>query len=84
MNISFVIKPPNLDMNNFYIADWQYLETEGPADMWFYSNYENMRNFGDVFNILSNDIKAGSPYETWAGGTDGGIVNSSFIFLLLF
>ena len=66
---------PNLDMNNFYIADWQYLETEGPADMWFYSNYENMRNFGDVFNILSNDIKAGSPYETWAGGTDGGIVN---------
>ena len=67
---------PNLDMTNFYIANWQYLETEGPADMWFYSNYENMIKFSDVFNILSKDIKVGSPYENWAGSNDGGMVNA--------
>ena len=34
-----------------------------------------LHNDCNLYNILSNDIKAGSPYETWAGGTDGGIVN---------
>lgn len=36
---------PNLDMNYFYMADWQYIDTEGPADMWFYSSAENMSIF---------------------------------------
>ena len=34
---------PHYDMDNFYIANWQYLDTEGPADMWFYSNKENKK-----------------------------------------
>lgn len=65
------------DMNHFFMADWQYLETEGPADMWFYSNKENMSNFAKVFDILSEDIKINSEYQKWAGKNDGGIVNTT-------
>jgi hypothetical protein len=67
---------PNFDMEHFYMADWQYLDTEGPADMWFYSNLENMKKFNKVFDILSNDIKVGSSFENWAGHRDGGMVNA--------
>lgn len=67
---------PNLDMNYFYMADWQYLETEGPADMWFYSSKSNMSYFAHLFNILSEEIKVGSIYEEWAGNEDGGMLNT--------
>ena len=66
----------NLDMTKFYMANWQYLETEGPADMWFYSNKENMSNFSKIYDILSNDIKINSEYQKWAGSNDGGMVNT--------
>lgn len=66
---------PNLDMNKFYMADWQYIETEGPADMWFYSNKKNMINFTKLFEILSNQIQVGSKYQEWTGNSDGGMVN---------
>lgn len=67
---------PNFDMGYFYMADWQYLDTEGPADMWFYSNLENMKKFNKVFDVLSNDIRVGSSFQTWAGTSDGGMVNA--------
>jgi len=66
----------NFNMNKFYTADWQYLESEGPADMWFYSNLENMKHFSNIFNLLSNDIRVDSEYEYWCGSNDGGIVNA--------
>lgn len=67
---------PNFDMRYFYMADWQYLDTEGPADMWFYSNLENMKKFNKVFDVLSNDISVGSSFQTWAGTSYGGMVNA--------
>jgi hypothetical protein len=67
---------PSFDMNYVYMADWQYLNTEGPADMWFYSNKKNMSNFASIFDILSNDIKINSEYQAWAGEADGGVVNT--------
>jgi hypothetical protein len=67
---------PKLDMSKVYMADWQYLQTEGPADMWFYSNKENMSKFSQIYTILSEDIKIDSQYEKWAGTKDGGIVNT--------
>ena len=67
---------PDYDMENFYMANWQYLDTEGPADMWFYSNKENMSNFAKIFDILSNDVKIGTEYQKWAGDADGGLVNT--------
>jgi hypothetical protein len=66
---------PNLDMSKFYMANWQYLETEGPADMWFYSNQENMMHFADIFNLLYKDMVSGGEMERWAGPNDGGVVN---------
>lgn len=67
---------PNYDMENFYMANWQYLDTEGPADMWFYSNKKNMDNFLKLFDIMSEDVKIGSEYQKWAGHEDGGLVNT--------
>lgn len=65
----------NLDMSKFYMANWQYLDTEGPADMWFYSNKQNMSHFAKVYDILSTDIRHSSDYHEWASSTDGGVVN---------
>lgn len=64
------------DMSKFYLADWKYLDSEGPADMWFYSNLENMKHFSNIFDILSKDIKIGTIYDEWSGKADGGIVNA--------
>jgi glycerophosphoryl diester phosphodiesterase len=65
----------NYDMQNFYIADWQYLESEGPADMWFYSNYQNMKHFSKIYDIIKEDMKLGSEMELWAGKEAGGMIN---------
>jgi hypothetical protein len=67
---------PDYDMNNLFMADWQYFDTEGPADMWFYGNMEIMSNFSKIFDILSVDVKIGSEYQKWAGNNDGGLVNT--------
>lgn len=67
---------PNYDMKNFYMANWQYLDTEGPADMWFYSNKQNMDNFLTIFDIISEDVRIGGEYQKWAGDNDGGLVNT--------
>ena len=39
---------PEYNMKVLYMANWQYLDTEGPADMWFYGNAEVMNNFSLV------------------------------------
>lgn len=67
---------PNLDMNYLYMADWDYLDKEGPADMWFYSGMKNMCEFTKIYDILSHDIKTNSEYQTWTSTNDGGIVNT--------
>lgn len=66
---------PNYDMRNFYIANWQYLDTEGPPDMWFYSNYQNMKCFSEIYNTIKKDMKIGSEMDIWAGKEGGGVVN---------
>lgn len=71
-NINF---NPLLPMDKFYLADWSYFESEGPADMWFYSNYKNMRHFCDIYNLILKDMVPGGEMEKWAGSSDGGILN---------
>lgn len=66
----------SLDMNNVYMANWNYIDTEGPADMWFYSNCKNMESFINVYNIIFEDFKFGSNYHNWAGESNGGMINS--------
>jgi hypothetical protein len=66
---------PHLPMNKFYMADWQYLDTEGPADMWFYSGIDLMKNFSKLYDIISEDVRVGSEYSEWCGPEDGGMLN---------
>lgn len=39
----------DLDMNKLHMANWQYLESDGPADMWFYSSPQNMIHFESLY-----------------------------------
>jgi len=45
---------PNLDMNFIYVANWQYFN-DGPPDMWFYSGYDNMKHFCNIFDKIKNN-----------------------------
>jgi hypothetical protein len=69
---------PTLDMSKVYMAKWQqkYLDEEGPADMWFYSGPENMKNFQSLYDISVRDIKYNSEYVEWAGPKHGGPINT--------
>ena len=33
------------------MANWQYLESDGPADMWFYSNQKNMMLLQSLYDF---------------------------------
>mgnify|MGYP001812543692 CR=1 FL=1 len=58
----------SLDMSQIYMAKWQqsYLDNEGPADMWFYSGWENMQNFCRLYDIARSDVRYNSEYAKWA------------------
>ena len=45
----------SLDMNKLYTANWQYIDIDGPADMWFYSNQDNMSKLKDLYNFTLNE-----------------------------
>lgn len=66
---------PNLPNKALYLADWQYFDTEGPADMWFYGSEEVMLQFAYIFDQIKNDMVKGGKMEDWAGPNDGGLVN---------
>ena len=66
---------PCLDMTRLHTAKWQYDESEGPADMWFYSNLPNMRHFATCYDLISEDMCVGSEYEKWAGPANNGMIN---------
>lgn len=72
---------PSLDMNRFYMAYWKYLDSEGPADMWFYSNQKNMLEFERIYTMIKEDLRVDptnltSEFSSWAGAEDGGIFNT--------
>lgn len=67
---------PTLDRNKLYLANWQYFDTEGPPDMWFYSSQENMTKFCDFYDIIDRDMVLGYAMEKWAGKKNNGIVNA--------
>lgn len=46
---------PELNMTNLYMANWQYIDTDGPADMWFYSNQDNMSKLQDLYKFTLED-----------------------------
>ena len=68
----------NLDMSKVYMAEWgqKRMKEEGPADMWFYSSYDNMQNFSMLYDIAVRDIRLNSEYTMWAGPLHGGPLNT--------
>ena len=38
-------------MNQLHMANWQYLDSDGPADMWFYSSGENMSHLKNLYKF---------------------------------
>ena len=68
---------PTLDMQKFYMAEWsqKYFDEEGPADMWFYSNQDNMILFSSFFDLIKKEMIKGGKMEKWAGSLHGGLVN---------
>lgn len=47
---------PSLPMDNLYMADWQYLDSDGPADMWFYGSPDIMQNFTTLYDYTKNNM----------------------------
>lgn len=43
---------PSLNPNKLYMANWQYLESDGPADMWFYGSQNIMKPFASIFDNI--------------------------------
>ena len=41
---------PDLAMTNLYMANWQYLDLDGPADMWFYGSSDIMKHFCKLYD----------------------------------
>jgi hypothetical protein len=48
---------PNLDMNKVYLAYWDQLDKNdgGISDIWWYSNFENMKCFQNIYSKFLND-----------------------------
>jgi hypothetical protein len=66
----------NYDMNKFYYARYDLDLIEGPADMWFYSNYSNMINFAELFDFLSKEVNTDNyEYRLFCRNSHGGIAN---------
>ena len=53
--INFV---PSLSMDNLYIADWQYMNSDGPPDMWFYGPPKIMKHFSTFYDHLLMNMDA--------------------------
>lgn len=49
---------PSLTMDNLYIADWQYMNSDGPPDMWFYGPPEIMKHFSTLYDYLVKNMNA--------------------------
>lgn len=55
----------NLNMSYFYMADWPRFNC-GPADMWFYSGYENMKKFTKIYDDLNKYFYVNSEFHKFA------------------
>ena len=47
------------------MASWpdEWMLNEGPPDMWFYSNFENMKLFTKIYDSVENYMTIGTPFS---------------------
>lgn len=55
---------PLRDMNFLYMADWNMLD-QGPADMWFYSGPNIMKNFTSIYGDICFYLNPNSDYTSY-------------------
>jgi len=69
---------PSLDNNNIYFPKWakHRIDSEGLADMWYYSSTINMKKFLCIYDFMINEIVANSEYTDWASNERGGPLNA--------
>lgn len=73
---------PSLNTNFLYMADWNLFD-QGPADMWFYSGYENMKLFTKIYDDLLDIFYINSDFHRYAFKIQHnmGDLSNSIIFL---
>lgn len=60
----------NIQTDTLYMADWQHFHM-GPADMWFYGDWDTMSPFSSIIDSLKEDMILGSDYHKWATEIEG-------------
>jgi hypothetical protein len=70
-----------IEPKKIYMANWQHFGM-GPADMWFYGDYETMKNFTTLYQDLEDSMKIGSEFHKFAIGIEGnpGDLSNSIAF----
>ena len=53
---------PNLNMDLLHMANWQYIDSDGPADMWFYSNQKNMSRLSEIYQFAVESFDLNGRY----------------------
>jgi hypothetical protein len=61
---------PFIQRNTLYMADWGHFHM-GPADMWFYGDWNTMVSFSHLIDDLKEDMVLGSTYHKWATEIEG-------------
>ena len=59
------IKIESNNLNKINMASWpdEWMLNEGPPDMWFYSNFENMKLFTKIYDSVENYMTIGTPFS---------------------
>jgi hypothetical protein len=55
----------NIEKNKIYMANWNHFNM-GPADMWFYGDYQLMKNFTELYNSLESEFYLNSDFHKFA------------------
>jgi hypothetical protein len=71
----------NIENGKIYNADWNHF-TMGPADMWFYGDYEIMKNFTTLYDDLKSVMVIDSEFHNFAKSIQGnpGDLSNSIAF----
>jgi hypothetical protein len=55
----------NIEKNKIYMANWNHFNM-GPADMWFYGDYQLMKNFTELYKSLESQFYLNSDFHKFA------------------
>ena len=76
------------NLNKINMASWpdKWMLNEGPADMWFYSNFENMKLFSKIYNSIENYMTIGTSFSADVSNRLGiqNISNASVLYKKFF